>query len=103
VQWPPVVRVKSAPGQRNENGTIWGRLRWERYEIRGLVEAGVPAEVVGELIVEDAGAICSSRCAPRGHAEETARHHEFGKPVPATLTTTPSHSAHQGSSGNWTL
>ena len=24
VQWPPVVRVKSAPGQRNESGTIWG-------------------------------------------------------------------------------
>ncbi len=24
MQWPPVVRVKSAPGQRNESGTIWG-------------------------------------------------------------------------------
>ena len=34
-----------------------GRLRCERHGIRGLVEAGVPAaEVVGELIVEDAGA-----------------------------------------------
>ena len=34
-----------------------GRLGGERQGIRGLVEAGVPAaEVVGELVVEDAGA-----------------------------------------------
>jgi len=40
-----------------ESGTKWGRLRRERDRGRFLVEAGIPAaEVVGELVVEDAGA-----------------------------------------------
>jgi hypothetical protein len=39
-----------------ESGTKWGRLRGERRGVRRLVKAGVPAvEVVGELVVEDAG------------------------------------------------
>jgi hypothetical protein len=46
-----------------ESGTIWGRLRSERYGIRGLAEAGVPAaEVAGELVVEDAGADLAACC-----------------------------------------
>ena len=41
----------------NESGTFWGRLRRERYGVRRLVEAWVPAvKVAGELVVEDAGA-----------------------------------------------
>ena len=56
-------RILNALGERDN----LGGLRCERHGIRGLVEAGVPAaEVVGELVVEDAGAdlqqqVCAAR------------------------------------------
>ena len=42
----------------------------------------------------------AGRAIPARRDQPTARLHR--QPVPATLTTTPCHSAHQGSSGNWT-
>jgi hypothetical protein len=43
----------------------------------------------------------AGRTVPARRDRPTTRRHR--QPVPAPLTTTPSHSAHQGSSGNWTL
>jgi hypothetical protein len=43
----------------------------------------------------------AGRAIPARRDQPAARLHR--QPVPATLTTTPCHSAHQGSSGNWTL
>ena len=42
----------------------------------------------------------AGRAIPARRDQPTARLHR--QPVPATLTTIPGHSAHQGSSGNWT-
>jgi hypothetical protein len=42
----------------------------------------------------------AGRAVPARRDQPAARLHR--QPVPATLTTTPCHSAHQGSSGNWT-
>ena len=50
------ARAERHGAEPQESGTKWGRLRGERRGVRRLVKAGVPAvEVVGELVVEDAG------------------------------------------------
>ena len=53
-----------------ESGTKWGRLRGERHGVQCPAEAGVPAvKVVGELVVEDAGADLASATAETRHRD----------------------------------